>query len=266
MGVTRNEAPWGFPLDIESEKNIEVLVDKFNFSPVPDNTIRIVVMDEPINIVYNDVKDHPECYTYVFTFLQDILDNNPKAVFFHGIYAWVTYDKPYEKKFAVSTVVGAKNNPIFDGYAKRHELWRRRNEIKIPKDFYLSHTYKPIGVDMSHELILGDEIYSKNEMFDCMFHICIENTSIPNYFSEKILDCFLTKTVPIYCGCPNIGDFFFKVAVLSCDTVDDIINVCNKVTPALYDRLSLLIEDNYQTALKYVNWENSLKETILKLL
>jgi hypothetical protein len=266
MPVVRNEAPWGFPLEIESDKRIEVLVDKFDFSPVPENTIRIVVMDEPINIIYDDVKDHPECYTYVFTFLQDVLDTNPKAVFFRGIYSWVTYDKPYEKKFAVSTVVGAKNNPKFEGYAKRHELWRRREEIKIPKDFYLSHTYKPVGVDLSHELILGDERYSKNEMFDCMFHICIENTSIPNYFSEKILDCFLTRTIPIYIGCYNIGTYFDAWGVIEVSNVSQIISACNGLTPEFYEYLKDSIEDNYQTALKYVNWENSLKETILKLL
>jgi hypothetical protein len=266
MPVVRNEAPWGFPLEIESDKRIEVLVDKVDFSPVPENTIRIVVMDEPINIIYDDVKDHPECYTYVFTFLQDVLDTNPKAVFFRGIYAWVTYDKPYEKKFAVSTVVGAKNNPKFEGYAKRHELWARRGEIEIPKDFYLSHTYKPVGVDLSHELILGDERYSKNEMFDCMFHICIENTSIPNYFSEKILDCFLTKTIPIYIGCSNLNSYFNVGAVSQCNSINDVIAVCNQIDAGVYNSLINVINTNYYIALKYVNWENSLKETILKLL
>jgi hypothetical protein len=266
MPVVRNEAPWGFPIEIESDKRIEILIDKFDFSRVPDNTIRIVVMDEPICCIYDDVRDHPECYTYVFTFLQDVLNINPKAVFFRGIYAWVTYDKPYEKKFAVSTVVGAKNNLVFEGYTKRHELWRRREEIAIPKDFYLSHTYRPTGVDISHELILGDERYSKNDMFDCMFHVCIENTSIPNYFSEKILDCFLTRTIPVYIGCPNIDRYFNANGICIADTVDEVIKWCNQSTPNSYFAYTIAIEENFQRALQYVNWENLLKETILKLL
>jgi hypothetical protein len=266
MPVTRNEAPWGFPLEIESDKNIEVLVDKFDCSRVPENTIRIVVMDEPICIIEEDVKNYPMCYTYVFTFLQDILDTNPKAVFFRGIYRWVDHTKAYPKKFAVSTVVGAKDNPVFEGYAKRHELWRRRGEIKIPKDFYLSHTYKPVGVDLSHELILGDGRWDKEQMFDCMFHICIENTSIPNYFSEKILDCFLTRTIPIYCGCPNIYDFFNTSSIWRADDVDEIIDYTNVMSERIYNVLIPEITENYFTALKYINWENSLKETILKLL
>jgi len=40
------------------------------------------------------------------------------------------------------------------------------------------------------------------------FNIAIENCKRDNYFSEKIIDCFVTRTVPIYWGCPNISDFF----------------------------------------------------------
>ena len=40
------------------------------------------------------------------------------------------------------------------------------------------------------------------------FSIAIENTSIPYYFTEKIGDCFLAYTVPLYYGCKNIGKFF----------------------------------------------------------
>ena len=41
-----------------------------------------------------------------------------------------------------------------------------------------------------------------------MFSIAIENSRNGCYFTEKILDCFTTRTVPIYWGCPDIGDYF----------------------------------------------------------
>lgn len=40
------------------------------------------------------------------------------------------------------------------------------------------------------------------------YSIAIENTSIPYYFTEKITDCFLSYTIPLYYGCKNIGQFF----------------------------------------------------------
>ena len=40
------------------------------------------------------------------------------------------------------------------------------------------------------------------------FSVTIENTSTPHYWTEKISDCFLSYTVPIYFGATNISDYF----------------------------------------------------------
>lgn len=40
------------------------------------------------------------------------------------------------------------------------------------------------------------------------YHIAIENCSEPYYWTEKISECFLCGTFPIYHGCTNIGDYF----------------------------------------------------------
>ena len=42
------------------------------------------------------------------------------------------------------------------------------------------------------------------------YSVAIENTSKANYWTEKISDCFLSFTVPIYYGATNIGDYFPK--------------------------------------------------------
>jgi hypothetical protein len=38
--------------------------------------------------------------------------------------------------------------------------------------------------------------------------LAIENTVTPHYWSEKLADCFLAWTVPIYAGCPNLEEYF----------------------------------------------------------
>jgi len=40
------------------------------------------------------------------------------------------------------------------------------------------------------------------------YSIAMENSQQLNYFSEKIIDCFLSWTMPIYWGCPNISEYF----------------------------------------------------------
>ena len=40
------------------------------------------------------------------------------------------------------------------------------------------------------------------------YHIVIENTSQPYYWTEKISDCYLAETFPFYYGCTNLTDYF----------------------------------------------------------
>ncbi len=40
------------------------------------------------------------------------------------------------------------------------------------------------------------------------FSLAIENSSSPDYWTEKVGDCFLSWTVPIYYGCKNLEDYF----------------------------------------------------------
>jgi len=70
---------------------------------------------------------------------------------------------------------------------------------------------------------------------DYCFSITMENATYPNMFTEKISDCFVTGTIPIYYGIANIGDFFnpegiitlnneFKIEDLSFDLYQSKIN------------------------------------------
>jgi hypothetical protein len=52
------------------------------------------------------------------------------------------------------------------------------------------------------------------------YSIAIENSSIPFYFTEKINDCFLAYTVPLYYGCKNISKFFPEKSFIPIDIND----------------------------------------------
>jgi Glycosyltransferase family 10 (fucosyltransferase) C-term len=52
------------------------------------------------------------------------------------------------------------------------------------------------------------------------YSLAIENSRHPHYWTEKITDCFLAGTVPIYWGAPNIGDYFPKEAMIVLDSLD----------------------------------------------
>lgn len=52
---------------------------------------------------------------------------------------------------------------------------------------------------------------------DYRYSVAIENCLYPNYWTEKIADCFLAGTVPFYFGCPNITEFFPAEALVWID-------------------------------------------------
>ena len=258
-------------INIDTEEDVEVFIDQFPMTPIPHNSIRIIILEEPgEDSLATLAQQHQNNYTHLLTFRQDILDTNPKATLFLCMNTWVrNYISP-NKKFCVSNVVGGKNNPRFTGYALRHELWHRRASIKIPRDFYLSgnapfaHIFVPWrDVDYTGELVLGD---SKTPLFDSMFHIAIENISMRNYFSEKILDCFQSRTVPIYCGCLNIGDFFNIDGILVARTVDKIIETCNSLTPETYNSMLPAVEDNFNRSIKWCDHQEQIRIGVMNLL
>jgi hypothetical protein len=52
------------------------------------------------------------------------------------------------------------------------------------------------------------------------FSIAIENTVHDDYFTEKIMDCWLAGTVPIYFGAPNLEDYFPKDSFIRLNSLD----------------------------------------------
>ncbi len=49
------------------------------------------------------------------------------------------------------------------------------------------------------------------------YSLAIENSSSPDYWTEKIADCFLSWSVPIYYGCTNLEDYFPPASFIRID-------------------------------------------------
>ena len=49
------------------------------------------------------------------------------------------------------------------------------------------------------------------------FHLVMENSELPNYWTEKLADAYLGWAFPLYVGCPNLEDFFPNDEFLSLD-------------------------------------------------
>jgi len=102
------------------------------------------------------------------------------------------------------------------------------------------------------------EIPSKLDgLKDYGFSIAIENAVDYNYFTEKITDCFLTGTIPIYYGCPNIEEFFDINGIMTFSTQEELDQILNSLTRELYDSKLESIKENFKRVFKYPTDTNS---------
>ena len=85
--------------------------------------------------------------------------------------------------------------------------------------------------------------YNSNEILNFYsqykFVICLENTKQETYITEKIINGFLAKTIPIYWGSDNIGNYFNKERFINIPNLSEI--MINKVINAI---VAIINDDN----------------------
>jgi len=193
----------------------------------------------------------------ILTYDAEVLRSCPNAVHYAVGGCWVHPEdrekmNTEEKQFAMSTLVGTKM--WSEGHMFRGQLYNRQEEIEsIPYTFYRSGRTGAIPERTHNPVFVWD---SKFELFRTyQYSIAIENSRQENYFTEKLIDCFVTKTIPIYWGCPNIGMFFRTdgMILLETSTFEEFKAKVDQLTPDTYAAKKEAIEENYHRALHYVS-------------
>lgn len=251
---------FGLHIDLKHKKQIELYVDQIPQNTAPEGVVRFVFLLEPPEIL--DLSENAliglqnNTYNYLLTHNQELIDSCDKAALFTFGTSWINdYDFP-EKSFSVSTLVGGKL--MAPGHHLRHKLWFKENRITVPKKFFISGNFGGIE-NYNNNPILGAD---KSPLFDSQFHICIENVKRQNWFTEKLIDCLQTKTVPIYYGCPNIGDWFDTRGFIIVNDLNEIVDACNRLTPETYSQMLPYIEENYNRSMEYTSIGEMLKNKI----
>ena len=215
--------------------------------------INIITLAEPNEYfgLHDWVIENKNLFSVILTWNDKILNTCDNALFLPFGQTWFTpdqYEKNHIKEFNIAHLCGVLLKSY--GHQMRHEILSRENEFKIPTKFY-----KTIGDRHNQEdARIGKEIVFGNSQYG----VVIENFSHRGYFSEKILDCFLMKTIPLYNGCSNIGNFFNEKGIIKFSNVDDLIFISNTLTEEYYIKNKEIIEENYQKALSYLSYEKSI--------
>jgi len=144
----------------------------------------------------------------VLTFYEALCETLPNAQFFPFGKTWVPEwrDVNTTKTKMCSLIASAKRS--LDGHVLRHEI----------VDWAVAE-----GVDLD---VMGGGYKWFETKSDGLapyrYSVVIENVRERHYFSEKLTDALLCKTVPIYWGCPNIDDYLDTSGMVICETAEDI--------------------------------------------
>ena len=224
------------------------------------SSINIISIHEPNEYFgkHDWIIQNKNLFNVILTWNDKILNTCENAIYLPFGHTWFKpdqYNKNHTKQFQVSHLYGKLNKTY--GHSMRHELLARKNEIKTPTKFFDAYGDRH-NIEQAR--------FDKEEIFgDSQFGVAIENFAHRGWFSEKILDCFLLKTIPMYWGCSNIGDFFNEKGIIKFGEADEFIYISNQLTDSYYNSKKNIIEENYQQALQYVNYEQNIINKVTEI-
>jgi len=145
---------------------------------------------------------------------------------------WVKEAGLFNKTKLCSMISSNKN--LCAGHQKRLDI---ANKFKDKLDLY--------GLGFNR-------IENKNQgLNDYCFSIVVENYQTPGYYTEKVLDCFLTGVIPIYLGDSDIGSVYNPNGIITYNDNFDI----KDISIDLYVSKFSYIFENYQKSV--INYQKN---------
>jgi hypothetical protein len=192
-------------------------------------------------------------FDYIFTYNPELLKLDPDKFKFNAADT-ICIDTN-------SMVIGDKSKLLSMTYSTKQHLPGHKLRHMIAKDV-LPKTNKNIDLFGTGT---GKKLEMKSEALnDYRFSIEVENSFLPNYFTEKLLDCFATGTIPIYWGCPNVNDYFNTDGIIQFENVEDLANILSSLDEEAYNSKKKAIEENYHTAMdKYLEPDDNIYEKVV---
>lgn len=223
--------------EIFFDRKVSISFDCVEFDPKAD--FKVLVQIEPTSIlnILDNIITNKDNFDLILAWHPKILSDCTNSELFLFGSCWIDSDDRaiHEKSGLLSIIASHKRQT--EGHRLRHNIIS--NKI-IPMDVF-GRGYNPVG-----NKIVG--------LKDYRFSLIIENDKTSNWVTEKIIDCLVTGTVPLFWGCDNIGDFFNTKGFIRFNTIDEF----NTITPTLnnetYAKMLPFIKENFDLSLKYVDF------------
>ena len=286
-------------LDVYNKQNIHpkicIFLDipTFPISKVIDNnktkSIAMLREAELINKINYDENRHKE-FDIVLTWKRKLVDNKKYFYFpstrFVKSYKLKDVDNYINRKLCVlinSNLTSKLPGELYSWRVKAIE-WFEKNYLE---DFDLwGYGWDEYRITLRGKTIFKSKLFAKRRvsykgiadhklkiMSNYKFAICFENTNIvKDYISEKIFDCFLSQTVPIYWGAPNIDEIIPKECFIDFREFNDfdklyeyIKNMSDEEYMKYINSINNFLDSDKSSLFTLDNWVKSVKTAIFKL-
>jgi hypothetical protein len=159
---------------------------------------------------------------------------------------WIEFDTPqlFEKTGMVSIIASKQRSS--EGHLLRHELISWAQQKGVVLDLFGK------GYNWLEKKSNGHAPYR--------FSVIIENSRSSGYFTEKLIDCLLCESVPIYWGDPKIADHFDLRGFLICDDLKDLQRALENLDTRLFEELHPYLVKNKKRALTLFDQPNSMTQ------
>lgn len=235
---------------VEGEPYIDCYADTYVRNCINDEN-NIALLLEPRSMIgdaYDYVLTHYKQFKYIFTHDSQLL-RLPNAKMLNWADVWLTTDS--EKDMGISLCTSPKDwCPL---HHARLELY----------NYFKEHG----GVDCFYGDWNNSEIPNikpEDYLEHYKFSIIIENDIDDFWFTEKILNCFSTKTVPIYVGARKIDEIFNGGGIIHADNCQDVIHIIEHLIhdeEILYEMMKNAIDDNFK---RVEPWKTPWKERFFR--
>jgi hypothetical protein len=153
------------------------------------------IVPEIVEQIKNNYEEYFSIFKYIFTHNKELLKLDSRFKWCPAQGFWIKDAKIYDKTKMISMI--SSNKSFTKGHRNRLQWIERIGE----------------QVDLYGRGI--NPIENKEEgLCDYMFSVAIENGIYESYYTEKILDCFATGTIPVYLGSPDIGKYFNQEGII----------------------------------------------------
>lgn len=213
------------------------------------NGKRIGFIMEPRAInpsIYEWIKNNNISFNSIFTYDKELLDSSNIFNFYPHSGCWIKPEdqKIYKKNKLISIIASNKNST--EGHNLRHQIISKAKENDLILDVY-GRGYNPID-------------YKLNALKDYGYSIIIENSKIDYYFTEKLIDSFMTGTIPIYWGCPSIGNFFNLDGMIIVSDINSLLSEIKSLSLEKYNSMLPAIKENFELGKKFLIAEDWIYE------